>query len=140
MTGLTWAAVAWVVVPLPFLLWLGIYPLWLRWHLKRVGVEAAGECRAVFGTEGRYETTFIFRTAEMRSVYYKTRLGPQSWGSPGEEAVLVHDPRFPRLVRSQQEMNARPEAYFVLWGMLVLEAFMVAGLVLVLLFEAGTIR
>ncbi|MEU3820237.1 DUF3592 domain-containing protein [Streptomyces sp. NPDC030392] len=141
MTSLMWVAVVWVLVPLPFLLWFGVYPLWLRRRLLRRGVEAVGECRYVSVSEGRRSTSFRFATATGETVYYRSRLSGRSWGTPGEEAVLVYDPALPRVfVRSRRELTARQEAWLILWWMLGMEALMIVGFVLVVLYEAGVIH
>ncbi|MFF8830644.1 hypothetical protein [Streptomyces sp. NPDC015131] len=141
MTSLMWVAVVWVVVPLPFMAWFGVYPLWLRRRLARVGVEAVGVCRYVTASEDRRSTSFVFTTALGEKVHYRSRLSWRSWGTPGREAVLVYDPGFPRrFVRSRSELVSRPEAWTILWWMLGLEAVMVLGFVLVTLYEAGAIH
>ncbi|MCK8680319.1 hypothetical protein [Streptomyces lichenis] len=141
MTVMLWVAVVWVVAPLPFMAWFGVYPLWLRRRLGRVGVEAVGECRSVATSEDRRSTSFVFTTAVGEKVYYRSRLSWRSWGTPGREAVLVYDPGFPRrFVRSKSELTARPEALTILWGMLGLEVLMLLGFVAVVMYEAGVIH
>ncbi|MFD3976171.1 DUF3592 domain-containing protein [Streptomyces cyaneofuscatus] len=141
MTGLMWVAVVCVLAPLPFLVWFGLYPLWLRRHLKRVGVPVTGKCRTISASEGRYSTSFEFVPPSGRRVIYVSPLSGRSWGEPGKEAVLVYDPRHPhRFVRSRRELDARSEAWFSLWVLAAAELTMVLGLVLVLLHENGVIH
>ncbi len=136
-----WVAVICVLVPLPFLIWFGVYPLWLRRRLKSVGVTATGKCRTISASEGRYSTSFEFWTNSGRRVIYVSPLSGQSWGEPGQEAVLVYDPLYPsRFVRSRRELNAPSEDWFSLWVMTAVEVLMLLGLVLVLLHESGVIH
>ncbi|MFE5963182.1 DUF3592 domain-containing protein [Streptomyces rubiginosohelvolus] len=141
MSGLMWVAVVCVLVPLPFLVCFGIYPLWLRRHLKRVGVPATGKCRTISTSEGRYSTSFEFVTPSGRRVIYASPLSGGRWGEPGKAAVLVYDPRHPhRFVRSRRELNARSEAWFSLGVLAAAEITMVLGMVLVILHENGIIH
>lgn len=129
-----WVAVVCVLVPLPFLIWFGVYPLWLRQHLKRAGVPVTGKCRTISTSEGRYSTSFEFVTPSGRHVIYRSPLSGGSWGEPGREAVLVYDPRHPhRFVRSRRELNASSEALFSLGVLTVAEIVMLLGMVLVVL-------
>lgn len=141
VTSLMWVAAVWVLVPLPFLVWFGLYPLWLRRRLLRLGVEAVGVCRYVSVSENRRSTSFLFTTATGEKVHYRSPLSGRSWGTPGREAVLVYDPSSPRrFVRSRGELSARPEALVILWWMLGMEVVMILGFVLVALYEKGVIH
>jgi hypothetical protein len=133
MDSLGWVCFSLVVLPVPFLFWFGIIPLWVDRRLRRSGEEVMGRCRTISTSEGRYSTSFEFSTRSGDRVIYISPLSGSTWGTPGEEALLVYDPSSPwRRVRSRRELESRSEAWASLWWLILLETLMAVIFVLYL--------
>ncbi|MCZ4117882.1 DUF3592 domain-containing protein [Streptomyces sp. H39-S7] len=134
MNQMVWVGIVASLIPLPFLVWLGIYPLLVDRRLRRVGIRVPGLCRGSSVSEGRYSTSFEFADADGYKTIYISPLSAGPFGYAGEEIDIVFDPKNPdRRARSIRELEKRSEAWFSLWWMMGIEMIFLVGTLMIVI-------